>query len=124
MKILIVDDSKMSRLLVRKALPDHIKTTAEFKEADNGETGIEIYKQWLPDLVLLDLTMPGLTGYEVLEHLKNYDENACVVIVSADIQQTAVQKVMELGALAHVSKPPEAGKIEALFNQLEKKLAG
>ncbi|OIP51535.1 MAG: response regulator [Deltaproteobacteria bacterium CG23_combo_of_CG06-09_8_20_14_all_60_8] len=119
MKILIVDDSRVSRMFVRKALPERIKNTAEFREAENGEQAIATYKEWHPGLVLLDLTMPGMTGYEVLEALKAFDPGARVVIVSADIQQSAVQRVMQLGALTHINKPIDAQKIEALFQRLE-----
>jgi len=119
MKILIVDDSRVSRMFVRKALPERIKNTAEFREAENGEQAIATYKEWHPGLVLLDLTMPGMTGYEVLETLKAFDPGARVVIVSADIQQSAVQRVMQLGALTHINKPIDAQKIEALFQRLE-----
>lgn len=119
MKILIVDDSRVSRMLVRKALPDRIKETADFREADNGEQAIATYKEWRPDLVLLDLTMPGMTGYEVLAALKAFDPTARVVVVSADIQQSAVERVKQLGAFTHVNKPPDAQKMETLFQYLE-----
>lgn len=119
MKILIVDDSRVSRMFVRKALPERIRETADFREAENGEQAIATYKEWHPSLVLLDLTMPGMTGFEVLEALKAFDPGAQVVIVSADIQQSAVEKVMQLGALTHINKPIDTQKLETLFQRLE-----
>jgi two-component system chemotaxis response regulator CheY len=119
MKILIVDDSRVSRMFVRKSLPERIKETAEFREGDDGEQAVAIYKEWRPDLVLLDLTMPGMTGYEALEAIIEFDADARVVIVSADIQQSAVERVMRLGALTHINKPPEPDKMDSLFVMLE-----
>lgn len=100
-KILIVDDSSFSRMLIRKALGEE----HTFLEADRGEQALELYAREQPDLVILDLTMPGMHGAEVLRRLKAMDAEARVIVGTADIQEQSMQEVLALGALCVVPKP-------------------
>lgn len=105
MKILIVDDSKMSRKLLRRALPESITKDSEIYEATNGQEGVATFEAERPDLTFLDLTMPIMDGFEALKLIKDIDQNADVVVVSADIQSEAVSRVLQLGARQHMKKP-------------------
>jgi len=68
------------------------------------------YHEGKAEVIFLDLTMPVLDGFQTLEKLKREDANAVVIVISADIQPQAQQRVRELGASAFVKKPitPEA----------------
>ena len=66
-KILIVDDAMFMRKMIRKILMEGGYTDVE--EAPDGETALELFEPFDPDLVLLDITMPGKSGLEVLEEL-------------------------------------------------------
>lgn len=103
--VLLVDDSKMSRKAVARALPDALKERAEIIEGSNGEEAVTLYETRRPDLVFLDLTMPVMDGYEALERIMAIDPAAAVLVVSADIQPEAVTRVKALGAHAHIKKP-------------------
>lgn len=98
MKILVTDDSKMARKMVIKTLKDVIKEEVEIHEAENGQEALDLYKQLLPKLVFMDLTMPIMDGFEALQNIKEFDENAKVVIISADIQKLSMEKASQLGA--------------------------
>ena len=65
-KVLIVDDSLKTRRMLRRHLT---KAGYEVVEAENGETALEEIKTNLPDVVLLDLMMPGMSGFEVCQRL-------------------------------------------------------
>ncbi len=108
MKILIVDDSMMSRKLVLKALPEELN--AVVTQAANGEEALAAYHAGHAEVIFLDLTMPVMDGFRTLELLKQEDANAVVIVISADIQPQAQQRVRALGAAAFVKKPitPEA----------------
>lgn len=108
MKILIVDDSLMSRKLVMKALPEDLN--AVVTQAANGEEALAAYHAGHAEVIFLDLTMPVMDGFRTLELLKQEDANAVVIVISADIQPQAQQRVRALGAAAFVKKPitPEA----------------
>ncbi|MET1080222.1 MAG: response regulator [Pseudomonas sp.] len=108
MKVLIVDDSAMSRKLVMKALPAELN--AVVTQAANGEEALAAYHAGHAEVIFLDLTMPVMDGFRALELLKGEDANAVVIVISADIQPQAQQRVRDLGAAAFVKKPitPEA----------------
>jgi len=79
--------------------------TFDVVQVDRGEKAIEEYRKARPDLVLLDLTMPEMSGYEVLDELKKIDPSANVVVISADVQEEAKKRVLASGARAYVAKP-------------------
>ncbi len=114
-KILIVDDSPVSRQIVRKCLPKG--QSFEVFEAVNGKDGLEQFRKNSPDVTLLDLTMPVMDGFAALQEIKKVDGNAVVVVLTADIQQKTVDKVMAMGALMVVPKPPSVEAIEEAVNK-------
>lgn len=77
-KVLIVDDDPGVRYLVRKTLEER---GIEVIEAENGEEALGNIKETRPDLVLLDVMMPGMSGWEVLRHIKS-DENLSSIPVA------------------------------------------
>ena len=101
MKVLLIDDSTMSRTILKRSLgAEH-----EYIEAENGMRGLEMFFIERPHLVILDLTMPGMNGLEILEKLHEIDPNAKVIIGSADIQEFSRRRAEELGASAYLNKP-------------------
>jgi two-component system, chemotaxis family, chemotaxis protein CheY len=101
-KILIVDDSALSRRTLRRILES---TGYEVVEADDGMTALELYFLEKPRLVLLDLVMTGMYGIDVLVKLREMDQEACVIVASADIQSSTRKMVDDAGALGFINKP-------------------
>lgn len=118
MKILVTDDSKMARKMVIKTLTEAIDGNLEIFEAQNGQEALDLYKEELPKLVFLDLTMPVMDGFTALEKIKEFDKNAKVVIISADIQKLSMDRVLELGAFNFVKKPVDTTKMHQIINKL------
>lgn len=102
LKVLIVDDSALSRRTLRRILEP---AGYEVVEADDGMTALEVYFLEKPDLVLLDLVMKGMYGLDVLVKLREMDQQARVVVASADIQSSTRKLVDEAGALGFIHKP-------------------
>ncbi len=113
--ILICDDSNMARKQVKRAIPDHWDADITF--AKNGLEGLEAIRQGKGSLVFLDLTMPELDGYGVLEKVREEDLNCMVIVISADIQPDAKKRVCELGALDFIKKPVDADKMRDVLTQ-------
>lgn len=108
MKILIADDSAIARKFLIKSLPQDIDL--EVRECVNGKECVDIYPEFKPDLLFLDLTMPVMDGIEALEIIRKADPDAIVYVLTADIQKTTHKKVIELGAYKfiknHLRKKP------------------
>lgn len=101
-KILIVDDSAMSRRILRGIL-EH--AGHQVAEAEDGMVALEKYFLEKPDLVLLDLIMKGMLGMEVLKKIRMMDNNASIIVASADIQSSTRAMTQAEGAAAFVNKP-------------------
>lgn len=102
-KILVVDDSAFTRQIVRNALNG--KGFREVIEAENGKEGLRKYETEKPDVVLLDMIMPGLEGTSVLKKIMNMDENAKVIMLSAVGQNKTMEMCNELGSVGYIVKP-------------------
>lgn len=113
--ILVVDDSAMARKMLIKALP--ATWDVEITQAGNGVEAIEAYRAGKADVMFLDLTMPVMDGFQVLEALQKEDLNSFVIVVSADIQPVAQERVIKLGAIAFVKKPVTAEVMETVLKQ-------
>jgi chemotaxis protein CheY-P-specific phosphatase CheC len=101
--VLICDDSALARKSIAHSLPEDWDISVSF--AENGEQGIEAIKQGKGDIVFLDLNMPVMDGYQVLEKIQKEDLPALVIVISGDIQPEAHKKVTEMGALDFIHKP-------------------
>ncbi len=104
--ILLVDDNEVSRLTSRRVLQRHAYRVAE---AEDGRAALDRLEEIEPDLVLLDVMMPGLSGFEVLEAIREQRprESLPVIMTTARDQSEDVVRAFELGANDYVTKPIE-----------------
>ncbi len=103
--VLVVDDSAFARNSLRRVLEGagHAVT-----QADSGEAAIRLAPGADPDVVTLDLLMPGLSGQETLVELKKICPRARYIIVTADIQEVTKQELLDMGASGFLNKPVQA----------------
>ncbi|TPH12518.1 response regulator [Litorilituus lipolyticus] len=102
-KLLICDDSNMARKQVARSLPDGWDVDVSF--ASDGIEGIEAIKAGKGDVLLLDLNMPKMDGYQVLETILKEDLPTLTIVISGDIQPEAHARVTGMGALDFIQKP-------------------
>ena len=102
-KVLIIDDEKTNL----KILSGILKNEVEVILAKDGEIGFSKAKELLPDLILLDVIMPNLSGFEVIEKLKNelVTCNIPVIFVTGVLDVQQEEKGLELGACDYIQKP-------------------
>ena len=117
LSLLICDDSGMARKQLLRALPADWPVTVS--QAGNGQEGLDLIRQGGIDLVLLDLTMPELDGYGVLAAIKAEGLRCKVIVVSGDVQDEAVRRVTELGALAFLKKPADPALLRQTLIDLD-----
>lgn len=108
-RVVIVDDSKMSRKILRNILEE--AGYAVVAEATDGEEAVEVYKQYQPDIITLDITMPKLDGIGALKQIMEVDKNARVVMISAAGQQQKIIEALKLGAEKFITKPFEPNDV-------------
>ena len=110
-RILVVDDSSLARRRARGILE---RAGYEVVEASDGMAALESYCVAKPDLVLLDLVMQGMYGLDVLSKLRELDAEARVIVVSADVQDSSHDLVVQAGAAGFLNKPIDEPAILAL----------
>lgn len=103
LSLLICDDSSLARKQLVRALP--ADWDVQISQASQGRQALERLRQGGIDLLLLDLTMDEMDGFQVLQALRDEAFRCPVIVVSADIQEEAVRRVLDLGALAFLKKP-------------------
>jgi DNA-binding response OmpR family regulator len=106
-KILIVDDEPNIRTLLRQAFEDLIASGVEMLEAGEGGEAWRLIQAERPDLIILDLMMPGLSGYEICERVKSDAElsKTQVIILTAKGQPADRQRSIDAGADEFIPKP-------------------
>jgi chemotaxis protein CheY-P-specific phosphatase CheC len=112
--ILICDDSNLARKQLARSLPSHWDVTVNF--AADGREAIEAIKQGKGEILFLDLNMPVMDGYEVLQTIRRDDLDTLVIVVSGDVQPEAYRRVKHLGALEFISKPVKSEQIESILS--------
>lgn len=113
--ILIVDDEMSARMLAKMLLE---REGAKVFTAAHGEEGLTLAKVERPDLILLDLMMPKMSGHEVLQRLKNDPDTKTipVIILTAKLGDKDIEASFRLGAVFHLEKPYEA---KDLFQKIQ-----
>lgn len=103
-KILIAEDERDIRELITFTLR---YAGHEVTQAANGEEALALAKQTIPELILMDVRMPKMTGYEACRHIKADAtlKNIPVVFLSAKGQETEIQTGLEVGAADYILKP-------------------
>ncbi len=115
-KILVVDDEDY----IRQHLAKHLRRLGcEVIEANNGREALEKVKQ-LPDIILMDVQMPEMTGYEVTRTLKSNPETlkTPIVLLSAKAQNSEIEKGIACGADRYLTKPASFPSIVDTVQQL------
>jgi two-component system response regulator (stage 0 sporulation protein F) len=101
-KIMIVDDQLGIRILLKEVLN---KEGFKTYQAANGKEALQLLKEHRPDLVLLDMKIPGMDGIEILKEIKKFDANTTVIMMTAYGELDMIKEAKRLGALMHFTKP-------------------
>jgi len=115
-KILIVDDNDNNRLLMSDILQYRGYETLE---ADNGEKGISMARELKPDLILMDMQMPGMDGFAAAKILKSdpLTKNIKVIVVTSLAMKGDKEKIMALGVDDYIAKPIDTRQFPVLVEK-------
>ena len=114
-KILIVDDEKDWCTILSDALSqDHYRVVTAF----NGKTALQLAKKEKPDLILLDIKMPGMDGLEVLRKIKKMKKEIVVIMFTGYGTLETARETMKLGAYDYVTKPVDLLLLKSLMKEV------
>lgn len=108
-RVLLVDDAQVVRLMLKR-----IFTEAGYEiagEAVSGAQAVERYRELMPDLVMMDITMPEMKGIEAVKEIITLDPNAKIIMCSSIGSKAKVIEAVEAGAKNYILKPFEAQKV-------------
>ena len=111
-KTILVEDERLAREELKSLLKDYLEIDI-IGEAKNGEEGIALIKEQKPDLVFLDINMPGMNGFEMLKHL---EEIPRVIFVTAYDEYAL--KAFEVNALDYILKPVDPERLREAIQKL------
>jgi len=112
-KVLIVDDQNGIRMLLMEVFSGEGYRTFQ---ASNGKLALEIVKDESPDLVLLDMKIPGMDGLEILKRVKEINRDIKVIMMTAYGELDMIKEATELGALMHFTKPFDIDEMRMVVN--------
>jgi two-component system chemotaxis response regulator CheY len=117
--VLIVDDAKVMRINIRKMLEELGHEVVA--EAETGYRGIEKYKEELPDIVTMDITMPAeqgiADGIEAAKGIIDFHPAAKIIMVTSHGEQDKVIRAIQQGASNYLLKPIQIEKLEEVINK-------
>ncbi len=115
MKILVVDDSAFMRSMIKRILAEK---NPEIREASNAEEAVGAFVEFHPDLVFLDIIMPGRSGIETLKDIRSKDPGAKVIMcTSIGGQEKVIQECVEAGASDFITKPFTPDEINGVLSR-------
>lgn len=121
-KILVVEDNQVNLELVTQLLEDDFEVTT----AEDGAAGLEQAKRVRPDLILMDLSLPVLDGWEATRRLRSDPEigRTPVIALSAHAARADVERALQVGADAYVTKPIDEDELRATIARLLARAGG
>lgn len=116
--VMIVDDAAFMRMMVKDILSKNGFNVVG--EAENGAVAVEKYTELMPDLVIMDITMPEMDGLQAVREIKKRDAQARIIMCSAMGQQAMVIDAIQSGAKDFIVKPFQADRVvEAVTKALK-----
>ncbi|AIF84398.1 response regulator containing CheY-like receiver domain and AraC-type DNA-binding domain [Candidatus Nitrososphaera evergladensis SR1] len=115
-KILVVDDALFMRTILKDILQSNGFTN--ILEAGDGAAAIDAYRKNKPDLVTMDINMPGTDGIQALKSIISIDPTAKIIMVTSVEQKQIMQEAIKVGAKDYVVKPFDRAMVAAVLNKV------
>jgi len=113
-KVMVVEDAPFIREMIRDILESHEHQIVA--EASNGQEALEKYQATKPEIVLMDILMPGMDGLSAINKIREVDPQARIIVVSALVKETLKKEALRAGALDFVAKPFQVERLLEAVN--------
>ena len=117
--VLVVDDSSFMRTLLSKIF-ENTDSIRNIYQAINGDDSLKMYKEKKPDLVTMDIDMPGMNGLIAAEKIKSFDPAARIVMVTSSDKSHTREDAKKIGVCGYITKPFDRKHIQELIENISK----
>ena len=117
---MVIDDEKPTLAMFRLFLDAY---GYKAYTAENGATGLEIFKQEKPTIVFTDIKMPGMNGLAVLQEIKDIDPRTAVIVITGHGDAALAEQALKLDAVDFLHKPIKKEALDAALKKAEKKIS-
>lgn len=113
-KVLIVDDSSVSRMMIRGRIAG-LQPDWDILEAADGSQALAVVQSDAPDFITMDVNMPGMNGFDAVEQIRQVNQRAKIVILTANIQESSRDRAQQLG-VQFVQKPATLAAVQQVVD--------
>src|ERR1700721_3926099 len=117
-RILLIEDHFLARMALQSVFADHPQITIVGKAPD-GEQGLNLYRSLQPDVVVLDLRLPGMSGFEVIARLRKEPKPARIVVLSNYMGSEDVYRAINTGAIGYLNKDASGEELIAAIRHAD-----
>lgn len=114
--VIVIDDEKDTAEVLCEFLK--IKEIQVLGRGNDGQQALELYKKLNPDIVLMDLVMPNYDGFHGIKKIREYDPNSKIMIISASLTHSYVQKLLEMNVNSISLKPNDLNNVIDIINKV------
>ena len=114
-RVLIAEDEQIEREMLMQIVSAHFPTIDQIIPAENGQQAVHLFDQYQPDLILMDINMPVMNGYDATREIRRLSTDVPIIAVTAFAYATDEQRVMESGFSGFVAKPIQASRLKGLI---------
>ena len=114
-RVFLLDDDELIVSVLAKALK---KEGYEMYAETETDSVINKVRSWAPDIVVLDITMPGRSGMDILQEIRSSEINTQVVMLTADDTEETAARAMNLGAVDYVTKPFNMDEVKIVISNI------
>lgn len=105
LRVVIADDEETIRNGLKRLIESYELDLSVIATAQDGEEAMEVIRKYHPEIILMDINMPFMNGLEIIEKIRETDEDAKIIIISGYSQFEYAQKALELGVFSYMLKP-------------------
>ena len=120
--LLVVDDTELIRTTIRTIVGEEDINVSAVYEAENGEEAVQLARLHQPDIVFMDIKMPGMNGLQATAIIREEMPNTKIVMLTAYDEFTFVQEALQLGAIDYLLKPVRPAKLIEVIHTAQTKL--
>ncbi len=120
--ILLVEDEMVELLALKYAIQTSYKDLFQILEASDGHTALSLYETYRPELLIVDINIPGISGLELIRSINPAESGAKILITTAYDKSAYVRQALEMGVLHYLLKPVDVSELKADIDQCLTKL--